>query len=169
MIQSKANVKFARKIDIDMFKEIQNADLKSDLKNCKYEDMRLLGVQGGERNAKEDRRDFSFVITRRDRMFVENVATKKVYNILCEYTATFQNDRLKVLSVREVTKENIFERMKKDRERAYVQMSEYEEEYILNIFVFSSLEDEKYKYVEYAYYLDWYSEEEEEEDYGIFE
>lgn len=164
MIKVNSNIGIEKEIDSAMWFEIKFSEKENELQDYDYKEFRILGVHVFERNAKEYKRDFSFVVTKRYSMFVEHIETKEVYGIDYDYNATFKSDGYKLRRVYKIDKESVEDKARRSKESAVLNIDEFNSDYMFNLYILATYEDENYKYSKYSYHLNWHEVEEEEDD-----
>ena len=162
MFKIKNSIDFERKVDSYMWDELQYRH--SEFKDYKYEDMRLLGVFCQKDNSKEYKRDFSFLTSKKIITYMEHVLSKKIYRVYYTYKATFKSDGYDVIDVKLVDISGLQKAKESDRDSALFKLSELESDYMLDIFIVSLDETEKYEYVKYSYFLNWFEEEDDDDE-----
>lgn len=138
--------------------------LQAELQELEYTDMRLLGGVCKERNAKEDKRDFSFITLENNKIYIEHIPSKKVYSVEYVYKATFQTDRFEIRNINRESYETINKSKNDNRETAMMNIYEYDLERSFNMFITSLEEDEEYEYATYSYYLSLFDKNDEYDD-----
>lgn len=160
-IKINSSISFERKIDSYMWNELT---YRHDDFEYKYEDMKLLAVRCKDVHSKEYKRDFSFLSNKRYTVYVEHIETKKVFCITYYYRATFKSDGYDILNVETSSHEEIKKLKDRHRERALFKIDEFNSKYKFDMFIVEACENEEREGVTYSYFLDWFEEEEEDED-----
>lgn len=165
MIKIKSAMQFNREVCPYVWETIQYGHVdKSLIKGLKYEDMRLLGAITKEKNAKEYKRDFSFIKVKREKIYMEHVPTKKIYSVVYYYKTTFKSDGFDIQSIALEDVESITEIKQEHREDAILKIDEHNSDYGFEMFILSLDEGEEYENVRYSYYLNWYDKDEFEDE-----